>query len=140
MADVAANEELRFPCKNCGAKLAWTPGAESLTCGHCAYTEAVPKTKAEVVEHAFEDYKPDSTGWDTAMKAWECGQWKAAGRGEPSCRVLKRQRRLVEDGADQGLVVKDAQLAGAFAHRAEAVDLGRSATSRPRRSRTMSTF
>jgi hypothetical protein len=83
MADVAANEELRFPCKNCGAKLAWTPGAESLTCGYCGYTEAVPKTKAEVVEHPFEDYKPDSTGWDTAMKAWECGQCGARTEREP---------------------------------------------------------
>ncbi len=79
----AAESVLRFPCKSCGAKLAWKPGAANLTCEYCGYTEAVPTEKGQVVEHAFADYRPESTGWDTTLKSWECKQCGSLTEREP---------------------------------------------------------
>ena len=61
--EAASAEVLRFPCKACGAKLAFAPGATQLECGYCGHTEAIALARAEVSEHDFEDYKPDASGY-----------------------------------------------------------------------------
>ena len=78
-----AETTLRFPCKNCGAKLEFAPTATALTCGYCGYSEPVPSNQAAVVEYSFDDYKPESVGWDTALKSWECKTCGALTEREP---------------------------------------------------------
>jgi predicted RNA-binding Zn-ribbon protein involved in translation (DUF1610 family) len=65
---------LEFPCKSCGATLTFTPGASALTCTHCGSSEAIPASADEVIEHPFEDYKEDSTGWGAEFKRFDCEQ------------------------------------------------------------------
>lgn len=67
-------DNLEFPCRQCGAKLSFAPGSDELKCGYCGYTEAVPTEPSAVVEHGFEDYKPDSKGWGTELKRYDCEQ------------------------------------------------------------------
>ena len=83
-------ELLQFPCRSCGAKLTYDPGTADLVCGYCGFTEAVPQTDGEVVEHAFEDYKPDApSGWGVELKRWRCEQCGSETEVEPH---IKAQR------------------------------------------------
>ncbi len=81
--DAPQGTTLEFPCKSCGAKLAFAPGAAKLKCGYCDYTEAVPQSAEAVEEHAFEDYKAQSTGWDTQLKRYDCQKCGARTEVQP---------------------------------------------------------
>lgn len=59
--------DLRFPCKNCGAKLEFAPGKDSLTCPYCGTLNQIENT-AEVAEQdlltaiqRLEDKQPHDT-------------------------------------------------------------------------------
>lgn len=44
---------IRFPCQQCGARLEFAPGTETLACPYCGHTQAVPAVAAEVEELDF---------------------------------------------------------------------------------------
>ena len=79
-----ATDNLQFPCKSCGAKLAFQPGAAQLQCGYCGHTEAIPQTAGEVQEREFQDYKPDSSGYGVELKHFQCQQCGAQTGVEPN--------------------------------------------------------
>jgi DNA-directed RNA polymerase subunit RPC12/RpoP len=45
--------EKRFPCGQCGAQLAFEPGADSLKCGYCGFLNPIPKDEGTVEELDF---------------------------------------------------------------------------------------
>lgn len=46
----------RFPCKQCGAQLAFEPGTESLKCEYCSFLNEIPKSEEDIVELDFHKY------------------------------------------------------------------------------------
>ncbi len=72
--DDGRTDALRYPCKQCGAKLTFKPGATRLICDYCAYAEDIPQSQDQVVEHAFEDYKPDTSDYGADLKRFKCNQ------------------------------------------------------------------
>ena len=72
--------QLQFPCKNCGAQLAFTPGVQALTCDYCGHEEHIPATENQVVEHPFEDYKGqlEENPWNTETIHMDCDQCGAS--------------------------------------------------------------
>ena len=75
----------QFPCKVCGAKLSFKPGAEKLLCEYCGNVEEIPRSRDAVVEHAFEAYMPDATnsGYGRELKRYACQQCGAQTEVEP---------------------------------------------------------
>ena len=75
----------QFPCKVCGAKLSFKPGAEKLLCEYCGNTEDIPKSRDAVAEHPFEAYTPDATnsGYGRELKRYACQQCGAQTEVEP---------------------------------------------------------
>lgn len=53
MNPVTDEDEFRWPCAQCGADLRYTPGATSLTCGHCGHVQAIPEVPAETRTRAL---------------------------------------------------------------------------------------
>lgn len=43
----------RFPCEQCGAKLAFAPGTSALKCAHCGHENAIPQSEEQIVELDF---------------------------------------------------------------------------------------
>jgi LSD1 subclass zinc finger protein len=43
-----------FPCSQCGAKLAFEPGARNLKCQYCNFENLIPQSEEDVVEQDFE--------------------------------------------------------------------------------------
>lgn len=76
---------LTFPCKACGADLAFAPGAEALRCPYCDHSEKIARSADEIVEHAFESYASlgKKTGWGTALKEIRCESCGASFQVEP---------------------------------------------------------
>lgn len=52
---VAATEK-RFPCHNCGAKLAFAPGTSVLKCEYCGFENEIPQSAEEIQELDFHAY------------------------------------------------------------------------------------
>ena len=78
------SQNLEFPCKSCGAKLGFAPGATQLKCDYCGFTEAIPTRPEEVREQDFEDYKPDNKqGLGTDRRAFKCEQCGASTMVDP---------------------------------------------------------
>lgn len=50
---------LRFPCAQCGAKLEFKPGSESMTCPYCGHVNAIAATGEIVHEEPFEQALAD---------------------------------------------------------------------------------
>jgi DNA-directed RNA polymerase subunit RPC12/RpoP len=48
--------EKTFPCKNCGAKLKFAPGTNSLTCEYCGYVNEIPQSAEQIEELDFNTY------------------------------------------------------------------------------------
>lgn len=46
----------RFPCKQCGAQLAFEPGTDSLKCEYCNFLNEIPKSEEDIVELDFHGY------------------------------------------------------------------------------------
>ncbi len=55
----------QFPCKKCGARIDFDPGAHALKCPYCGHTEEIKPTGGAVVEHDFEEYLAHHTGKST---------------------------------------------------------------------------
>lgn len=53
---VATATEKRFPCHNCGAKLAFAPGTDSLKCEYCGFVNEIPKSAEDIQELDFHAY------------------------------------------------------------------------------------
>lgn len=47
-------EQLGFPCPQCGGALEFKPGADALHCGHCGHSRAVTEGGAAIHEHDFQ--------------------------------------------------------------------------------------
>ena len=52
----ATATEKRFPCKNCGAKLAFAPGTQHLKCEYCGFENEIPQSAEEIQELDFHEY------------------------------------------------------------------------------------
>jgi DNA-directed RNA polymerase subunit RPC12/RpoP len=53
----ASPDERRFPCANCGARLEFTPGTDSLTCVYCGHQNKITQSdSAEVTEEDMGAY------------------------------------------------------------------------------------
>jgi DNA-directed RNA polymerase subunit RPC12/RpoP len=46
----------QFPCKQCGAKLDFAPGSESLKCPYCGGETPIPRSEAEIRELDYNEY------------------------------------------------------------------------------------
>ncbi|MDX2147162.1 MAG: hypothetical protein SFZ23_06530 [Planctomycetota bacterium] len=55
MQPAAIENQTRFPCGQCGAKLDFKPGAESLSCPYCGYVNAIEASAEHVVEQDFRE-------------------------------------------------------------------------------------
>lgn len=53
---VVATTEKRFPCHNCGAKLAFAPGTQHLKCEYCGFENEIPQSAEEIQELDFHAY------------------------------------------------------------------------------------
>ena len=51
----AEEEEHRWPCSQCGAKLRYSPGQKSLTCDHCGHEQAIPEAVDGAKTRAFRE-------------------------------------------------------------------------------------
>jgi len=54
LSPVSAPEPHRFPCAQCGASLAYTPGAELLRCGHCGHETRITAITTPILEQDFQ--------------------------------------------------------------------------------------
>ena len=48
-------EEHRWPCSQCGAKLRYAPGQKSLTCDHCDHEQSIPEAIDGAKTRAFKE-------------------------------------------------------------------------------------
>ncbi|MBL0926397.1 MAG: hypothetical protein IBJ11_01940 [Phycisphaerales bacterium] len=67
-----------FPCKACGARLEFTPGAESLSCPYCGASNPIPRSDAPIEELDYLGYlrEIERTGEQlerTTIKCQACG-------------------------------------------------------------------
>jgi DNA-directed RNA polymerase subunit RPC12/RpoP len=72
----AAQQE--FPCKQCGAKMAFRPGARAIQCPYCGHQNAIPQSEQDVQELGFHEHlarlaeaEPSQT--TTTAKCPACG-------------------------------------------------------------------
>ena len=49
-----------FKCKQCGAKLTYAPGTETLKCDYCDFQNDIPRTEADIHELDFHQYLKDA--------------------------------------------------------------------------------
>lgn len=74
-----ADEVRKFPCKQCGAQLAFSPGQSSLLCPYCGHKEEIPVTP-EAIQAAIQEYDlvatlqnlPRTQGWGTERRSLHC--------------------------------------------------------------------
>ncbi len=50
----------KFPCGQCGAKLEFKPGVQSLKCPYCAHEQAIPQSEEDVQELDFNAFLRDA--------------------------------------------------------------------------------
>lgn len=83
--DIPSSDIIQFPCKSCGAKLTFAPGAGSLACQYCGYAEPIPTSREAVQEHAFESYaaRKGDVGFGVERKHFSCAQCGAQTAVEP---------------------------------------------------------
>jgi ribosomal protein L37AE/L43A len=72
------NRQKTFPCNACGAKLAFKPGSETLTCPYCGSTNAIAESTGTVEELDFDEYltaleAQSETVTQQAVKCSNCG-------------------------------------------------------------------
>jgi uncharacterized Zn finger protein (UPF0148 family) len=69
-------EEVRkFPCKQCGADLAFSPGQAVLECPYCGHREEIPVTPEAIREYSLQETLqrlPREQGWGTERRALHC--------------------------------------------------------------------
>ncbi len=56
MSSPANTVEKRFPCGQCGAKLAFAPGTSSLKCEYCGFMNEIPQSAEQIEELDFHQY------------------------------------------------------------------------------------
>ena len=68
-------EVRKFPCKQCGAGLAFSPGQSVLECPYCGHREEIPVTPQAIQEYDLESALlnlPHTEGWGTERRALHC--------------------------------------------------------------------
>ena len=86
-----AAKEYKFPCKQCGADLVFTPG-QDLKCPFCGHQEKIPDTAESIKEYSFNDYlaKPRGHGYgDTQGRDIRCSGCGATTHLDASVRATK---------------------------------------------------
>ena len=65
----------QYPCKSCGARLQYSPGASALKCPHCGTESRIPQSAAEIVELDFHAWVQASVSdaMTKEQKALKCG-------------------------------------------------------------------
>jgi hypothetical protein len=87
----AAAKEYKFPCKQCGADLVFTPG-QDLKCPFCGHAEKIPDSAEAIKEYSFNDYlaKPRNKGYgDTGGRDIRCTGCGAVTHLDASIRATK---------------------------------------------------
>jgi DNA-directed RNA polymerase subunit RPC12/RpoP len=70
----APSASAAFPCRNCGAELAWDPDRDVLGCAHCGATQAVPRASGAVLERPLEEGLAAARGLGLEARAVQCGR------------------------------------------------------------------
>ncbi|MBI5866001.1 MAG: DUF1610 domain-containing protein [Planctomycetes bacterium] len=78
MKTAPAGEPARFPCRQCGAQLVFTPGAEVLRCEYCGCENPIQVDRDAVAEH---DYRATLAGLAGQAEMQERSQCKCAACG-----------------------------------------------------------
>jgi uncharacterized Zn finger protein (UPF0148 family) len=82
----APGEIRKFPCKQCGAGLEFSPGQAVLACPYCGHKEEIPLTPEAIQEYDLEAALrslPRTTGWGTDRRALHCENCGATTTFEP---------------------------------------------------------
>lgn len=67
----------QFPCKQCGAGLAFAPGTRELVCPYCGHRDPIPTTAEEIAEYDLEaalHTLPREEGWGIESRSLQCAQ------------------------------------------------------------------
>ncbi|OMH36177.1 hypothetical protein BGP75_10395 [Motiliproteus sp. MSK22-1] len=77
-ASVETVSSSEFKCRQCGAKLTYSPGTESLICEYCDHRNDIPRTEDDIEELDFNSYLKDvlqqeSTEERLVVKCGNCG-------------------------------------------------------------------
>lgn len=70
-----AEEIRKFPCKQCGAHLAFSPGQATLECPYCGFKEEIPVTPQAIQEYNLEAallQLPKTEGWGMERRSLHC--------------------------------------------------------------------
>lgn len=72
-----AEGKKQFPCKDCGAKLSFAPGASALKCPYCGCETTIPQSEEDIQELDFEaalrkQDEPDETVENEVVKCKSC--------------------------------------------------------------------
>ncbi len=79
----------KFPCKQCGAQLSFSPGQTLLECAHCGHREQIPTTPEEIAAVREYDLEaalasmPQTTGWGEERRSVACENCGAVSTFEP---------------------------------------------------------
>src|SRR5262245_33037305 len=79
LADTPASlGQKEFPCRQCGAKLAYLPGSRVQKCAHCSFENPIPQSEEEVRELDYRAFLAEATGREekhetVAVKCSSCG-------------------------------------------------------------------
>jgi len=84
-APVAAAPK-HFPCGQCGAKLEFMPGAESLVCQYCGHSNLIPKSEADIVELDYTTFLDAAAETSEQVESLiiKCGQCAAETTLQPN--------------------------------------------------------
>jgi hypothetical protein len=63
---------VQFPCKRCGAEMAWDPDARALSCAHCGAQLVVPAGERTIVELLLADSGGVARGFGIATRTASC--------------------------------------------------------------------
>ncbi|MCC2672530.1 MAG: Primosomal protein [Armatimonadetes bacterium] len=124
------DEIRKFPCKQCGAGLAFAPGQTVLQCPYCGYREEIPVTPEAIREYDLEtalSQIPHSEGWGMERRSLHCENCGATTTFEPGqvageCAFCGSKKVVEQRSTDQLIrpetlvpfVVKREQAVGLF--------------------------
>jgi len=112
----------KFPCRQCGADLVFSPGAQSLKCEYCGFVEQIPQSKDAIVEYPYSDTlaPPRERGWGAERRSIRCENCGATSTDDPQV-VSSRcpfcgSPRVVESAPSPDLIRPEALLPFAVDH------------------------
>jgi DNA-directed RNA polymerase subunit RPC12/RpoP len=68
----AAGSSTRFPCRNCGAQMAWDPDLDAMFCAHCQTRVPVARGDSAIVERALGEAGEAARGLGIELRVGRC--------------------------------------------------------------------